>query len=154
MRSHCTSYAQVCSSRQNLSGDSRFGEFVLAVNTITAASFLVSEFFFNKRENFFIDWLDVDDEFPSTHLRHVVDRYPRIKKMLYDHNFRCSILATWTIFVVIVNFGVSSGFVLRHVGETEKVCCPGVFSPCACHALRPCAGQPGGALTRSARRSR
>jgi hypothetical protein len=125
----------VCSSRDNLSGGSAFGEFVLAVNAVTAASFLVSEFFFNKRENFFIDWLDVDDEFPSTHLRHVVDRYPRIKKMLHTHNLRCSLLATWTICVIIVNFAVSAGFVLRHVNQTEKVCCPGIFPPGACRRL-------------------
>jgi hypothetical protein len=105
----------------------RFGEFVLFVNVLTAASFLISDFFFNRREQWLIEWLDVDDEFPSTHLPHVLDRYPHIKKEMWVQNARCAAMSTFTAIVVICNFVVSAVFVLRRVGHEEKVCCPGIF---------------------------
>ena len=74
-----------------------------------------------------IEWLDADEEFPSTHLKHVIDRYPRIKAALRSHNARCTFFSCFTALVVIANFIVSAAFVLRRVGHEEKQCCPGVL---------------------------
>ena len=123
----CTTYAAKCSSKENLGTHTRFGEFVLTVNCMTALSFFVADIFFNRRETFLINWLDMDDEFPSTHLRYVIDRYPRIKNMLWDHNTRCFHLARLTTLLVVLNFIFSAAFVLRRAGHDTKVCCPGIF---------------------------
>ena len=74
-----------------------------------------------------IEWLDADDEFPPTHLKHIIDRYPRIKAALRSHNVRCTTMSIWTACVVLVNFAVSSAYVLRKVGHEVKECCPGVL---------------------------
>ena len=123
----CTTFAASCSSRENLGTHTRFGQFVLTMNCMTGTSFVVADFFFNRRETFLINWLDLDDEYPSTHLHHVIDRYPRIKSMLWDHNTRCFHLARTTTTLVVLNFIFSAAFVLRRAGHSEKVCCPGIF---------------------------
>ena len=74
-----------------------------------------------------IEWLDADDEFPPTHLKHIIDRYPRIKAALRSHNVRCTTMSIWTACVVLLNFAVSSAYVLRKVGHEVKECCPGVL---------------------------
>ena len=148
---NCTSYVPVCSGKENTGTGTAFGAITLALNwcvrracmppllqltrsrtmcpprSLTAASFVVSDVFFHRRETWMIEWLDADDEFPPTHLKHVIDRYPRIKAALRSHNVRCTTLSLWTASVVLLNFAVSAAYVLRKVGHEVKECCPGVL---------------------------
>ena len=123
----CTSYAPKCSSKENLGTNTRSGEFVLTINCLTAFCFVIAEYCFNRRETFLIEYLDADDEYPPNHLPHIIDRYPRIKRLLRSHNARCAALSSLTTVMIIFNFIVSAVFVLRRVGHEEKVCCPGIF---------------------------
>jgi hypothetical protein len=98
------------------------------MNCATAACFLIGDYYFNRREAWMIENLDTDDEFPPTHLRHVIDRYPAVKDGLRTHNKRCSMLSNLLAVMLAINFIVSAAFLLRRAGKVEKICCPGLFA--------------------------
>jgi hypothetical protein len=124
---NCTSYAEVCSPRENLGTESAFGEFVLFLNCATAACFFIGDYYFNRRETWMIENLDTDDDFPPTNLKHVIDRYPDVKEGLRTHNARCAMLSSTLTGMLVANFIVSAAFVLRRAGKVEKICCPGLM---------------------------
>ena len=123
----CTAYSQTCSKRDNLGIGDALGIVTLSLNCVTAATFLVATYYFTARESWLIEWLDHDDQFPSTHLRHVMNAYPRIAAGLRLHNLRCATLSFLLLGLIVVNFAVSAGFVLRRLGKVHKTCCPGIF---------------------------
>lgn len=96
-------------------------------NCLTAAAFVVSGGFVNRRETWLIEWLDADDEYPPTHLRHVIDAYPRIKAALRSHNVHCLTATRVTACAVLVNFLLSACYLLRNIAHAEKECCPGIM---------------------------
>ena len=126
-RRHCTSYVAVCSDKGNTGASSSLGAVVLVFNCLTAASFVISGGFFTRRETWLIEYLDADDEFPPTHLRHVIDSYPRIRSALRRHNLRCLTASRVTAGAVLLNFILSSCQLLRNVTHAEKECCPGIL---------------------------
>ena len=124
---HCTSYVAVCSDKSNTGAGSSLGAGVLVFNCLTAAAFVVSGGLFNRRETWLIEWLDADDEFPPTHLGHIIDAYPRIRDALRRHNLRCLSATRVTAVAVLINFVLSSCLLLRNVTRAEKECCPGIL---------------------------
>lgn len=128
----------VCSSKGNTGTSTALGTAVLFFNCLTATAFVVSGGFFTRRETWLIEWLDADDEFPPTHLRHVIDAYPRVRAALRAHNHRCLAASRITAGAVLLNFLLSACYLLRNVTHAEKQCCPGVLPGGACSARCEC----------------
>lgn len=126
-RRNCTSYVATCSEKGNTGAATSLGAAVLVFHCLTAAAFVVSGGFINRRETWLIEWLDADDEFPPTHLRHVIDGYPRIKAALRRHNVNCLTCTRVTAGAVLLNFILSSCYLLRNIAHAEKQCCPGIM---------------------------
>jgi hypothetical protein len=136
---HCTSYVAECGEKGNTGASTSLGAAVLVFNCLTAAAFVVSGGFFNRRETWLIEYLDKDDEFPASHLRHVIDAYPRIRSALRRHNLRCLTASRITAGAVLFNFVLSACHLLRNVMHAEKQCCPGVLPGGACGSRGLCA---------------
>lgn len=120
----CTSYRHDCNTRETMGTHTPAGQYVFAINVITAAVFFFSNIAFNRREMWLIEWLDADDELPPTNLTSVIESYPKIKRQLTNHNRRCLYASLLTLFFLLVNF-ISSCVLLLHRALHAQVCCLG-----------------------------
>jgi len=122
----CTHVRGDCSSGQKLGLDRPFPCYVLAMNALTAAVFVLSNYVVAKREMWMIEYLDQDDEFPKTHLKTVIDRYPHIKHNLDMLNSACMHLSLTCMMLVLINFISSAVYVLNKTFSTDTTCCPDI----------------------------
>ena len=121
----CVAYRHDCSSKETLGTHTSAGQYVFAINVITAAVFFFSNIAFNRREMWLIEWLDADDELPTNNLTSVIEKYPKIKKELINQNKRCYTASLLTLFFLLLNF-ISSCVLLLHRALHAKVCCLGI----------------------------
>ena len=112
----CVAYRHDCSSKETLGTHTSAGQYVFAINVITAAVFFFSNIAFNRREMWLIEWLDADDELPTNNLTSVIEKYPKIKKELINQNKRCYTASLLTLFFLLLNFISSCVLLLRSPG--------------------------------------
>ena len=91
---------EVCSYSQNLKRSSRYGEFVVGVNTLNIICFAILYFYEFNREMFLIEYLDINKKQGDYHLPNVINNYPEIKakliryNRLYYNSTKCLLLLT------------------------------------------------------------
>ena len=91
---------EVCSYSQNLKRSSKYGEFVVGVNTLNIICFAILFFYEFNREMFLIEYLDINKKQGDYHLPNVINNYPEIKakliryNRLYYNSTKCLLLLT------------------------------------------------------------
>lgn len=91
---------EVCSYSENLKRSSKYGEFVVGINTLNIICFAILYFYEFNREMFLIEYLDINKKQGDYHLPNVINDYPTIKakliryNRLYYNSTKCLLLLT------------------------------------------------------------
>jgi hypothetical protein len=77
-----------CTMSDNFTDLTNLNKGVLAVNFLTLFMFLIHYIVEVKRENWCIEYLDVDPSKPDINLKTELEQYPEYKKKMIEHNTR------------------------------------------------------------------
>lgn len=102
---------EVCSYSENVKRNSKYGNFVIAVNVINVIGFAILYFFEFNREMFLIEYLDIDKRKGDYHLPRVLDEYLPIKTRLKKYN-KVYYVATRSVLLLTAFNWVLSGILV------------------------------------------
>ena len=97
------SETNICSLQDNISKtDDTFHNVALGFNFLCVALFFSTYYVELKRENWCVEYLDINPEFPDNHLDDIIDTKPELKLQLKKHNDKYfkSILLTSSVYSV------------------------------------------------------
>ena len=97
------SETNICSLQDNISkSDDTFHNVALGFNVLCVALFFGTYYVELKRENWRVEHLDINPEYPDNHLDDIIDTKPELKLELRKHNSRYfkSILVTSSVYFV------------------------------------------------------
>lgn len=102
---------EVCSYSENVKRNSKYGNFVIAVNVINVVGFAILYFFEFNREMFMIEYLDIDKRKGDYHLPKVLDEYLPIKSRLKKYN-KVYYMATRSVLLLTAFNWILSGILV------------------------------------------
>lgn len=102
---------EVCSYSENIKRNSKYGNFVIAINVINVIGFAILYFFEFNREMFLIEYLDIDKRKGDYHLPKVLGEYLSIKNRLVKYN-KVYYLATRSVLLLTGFNWIISGILI------------------------------------------
>jgi len=97
-----------CSISDNFTNLIPYNVVVIVLNFITLVSFLVFYCIEYYRENWCIEYLDIDDNKPLTNLKKEIEEYPEFKEKLININYVYYISSYTLLILNLINFIMSS----------------------------------------------
>jgi len=101
----------VCSVYENFTNSSTFHNVCLSFNYLSALLFLICYIVELKRENWCIEYLDINKDFSDNHLKSVLDKRPDLKKQITFINNRYYFSSCATIIIYSINLLISSIYI-------------------------------------------
>jgi hypothetical protein len=98
----------LCTLKDNLTDLTPFNIAVVVINFTTLAGFIALYVVEYMRENWCIEWLDVDPTKPNNNLDQEIEKYPQIKTDMTSLNNKYYIISWIMVGMNIVNFVTSS----------------------------------------------
>ncbi len=99
---------ETCSLLESLQQDATLHRVAQASNAVSLILFFVYYGIELQRENWCIQYLDIDDAKSAIHLDHEIEAYPIIKQRMHTLNVRYKRIALICIVSQLVNIGVST----------------------------------------------
>ncbi len=99
----------ICSVSDNLNKkDDLFHDIVLGFNFLCVGLFFVTYFVELRRENWCVQYLDINHDYPDNHLDDIIDRKPELKMELRKKNSRYFKITSITSVFYMINLVLSS----------------------------------------------
>jgi len=98
-----TDVKEVCSMSDNISSDDQLKQVALYTNGLTFLTFVFLYVVEMKRENWCIEYLDIDESKPNNNLDSEIEEYPNIKKEMSSINLTYFRLVLVTCFMSMCN---------------------------------------------------
>ena len=117
----CTTSGQECSVTENLTDLTSFNAAVVSFNFITLGIFVgmyILEFY---RENWCMNWLDVEKTLPADNLKTEIEAYTDIKTRLRVLNVRYCRYAVFLSGVVLINVLLSAILMTQYYGGYKTI---------------------------------
>ena len=109
----------VCSVYENFTNKNTFHNVCLSFNYLSVLLFLICYVIELKRENWCIEFLDINKDFSDNHLKNILDNRPELKKQIMTINNRYFISTRVTMVFYIINLILSSIYIfIRSLGLT------------------------------------
>ena len=109
----------VCSVVENLNNKNIFHQTCLYFSYISVFLFLTCYFIELKRENWCVEYLDINKDFSDNHLKNILDNRPELKKQIMTINNRYFISTRITMVFYVINLILSSIYIfIRSLGLT------------------------------------
>ena len=104
----------VCSIMDNVYDDELFHRVAISLNAFSFLVFLAFYYAEISRENWAIEYLDIDPEKPNNNLDDEIEHYPDIKKRMQELNKKYLITTQFCGGLQVVNIAVSVGDIASH----------------------------------------
>ena len=101
----------VCSVYENFTNSSTFHNVCLSFNYLSALLFLICYIVELKRENWCIEYLDINKDYSDNHLKLVLDKRPNLKNQITFINNRYYFSSCATIIIYSINLLISSIYI-------------------------------------------
>ena len=99
----------ICSVSDNLNKkDDVFHHITLAFNFLCVGLFFMTYFVELRRENWCVQYLDINHDYPDNHLDEIIDRKPELKMILRKKNSRYFKITSITSVFYLINLILSS----------------------------------------------
>ena len=98
---------KICSVRDNITSNDSYHVITNIYNCISFLLVLAFYYVEIKRENWSIEYLDIDESKPNNYLDNEIERYPKYKKEMRSLNEKYLIATRVAIFMLVSNFAVS-----------------------------------------------
>jgi len=109
----------VCTVTDNLNNTNDFHRACLYFNYTSVVLFLICYFIELKRENWCVEYLDINKDFSDNHLKNVLDDRPELKKQIMKINNRYYTSTRITLVFYAINLILSSVYIyFRSLGLT------------------------------------
>ena len=104
----------VCSLTDNIYDDELYHRVAISLNAFSFLVFLAFYYAEISRENWAIEYLDIDPTKPNDHLDDEIEKYPDIKKRMRELNTKYLTTTKFCTGLQVVNIGVSIGDIASH----------------------------------------
>ena len=104
----------VCSISDNINDDELFHRVAISLNAFSFLVFLAFYYSEITRENWAIEYLDIDPDKPNNNLDDEIEDYPLIKKRMHELNKKYLITTQFCGGLQVVNIAVSVGDIASH----------------------------------------
>ena len=104
----------VCSITDNIYDDEVFHRVAISLNAFSFLVFLAFYYSEITRENWAIEYLDIDPDKPNNNLDDEIEDYPLIKKRMHELNKKYLVTTQFCSGLQVVNIGVSLGDIASH----------------------------------------
>lgn len=104
----------VCSLADNIYDDELYHRVAISLNAFSFLVFLAFYYAEISRENWAIQYLDIDPEKPNNNLDEEIERYPLIKKRMAELNTKYLTTTKFCAGLQVINIGVSVGDIASH----------------------------------------
>lgn len=101
----------VCTISDNLYNQNTFHLVCLSFNYISIILFLICYIIELKRENWCVEYLDINKDYSDNHLKNILDNRPELKKQIMIINDRYYISTRLTMICYIINLILSSVYI-------------------------------------------
>lgn len=102
---------KICSVRDNITSDDPYHVITNIYNTVSFILVIAFYYVEIKRENWSIEYLDIDESKPNNYLDNEIERYPKYKKEMRSLNNTYLKATRVAIFMLVSNF-IVSGFLV------------------------------------------
>ena len=104
----------VCSLTDNIYDEELYHRVAISLNAFSFLVFLAFYYAEISRENWAIQFLDIDPTKPNDHLDDEIENYPEIKKRMRELNTKYLTTTKFCAGLQVVNIGVSIGDIASH----------------------------------------
>ena len=118
-----TNSSEVCTLQQNLEDTDSYHRFALCINGLSLCAFLITYAFEMKRENWCIEYLDVDNDLPDNSLREIIRKEPHLDARMdrLNHMYWVSLLSTTGIYTI--NLGTMVYLLYERYHSSSTISC-------------------------------
>jgi hypothetical protein len=97
---------EICSLNDNFKNDEPYHQMALCWNSMTLIGFLILYVYELKRENWSIEYLDIDNNKPDNALKSIIIKEKKLDKRMDELNLYYYRIVNFTIFMNMVNLGL------------------------------------------------
>lgn len=118
-----TNTSAVCTLQQNLEDTESYHRLALCINGLSLCAFVITYAFEMKRENWCIEYLDIDNDRPDNSLKAIIQTEPRLDSQMDRLNrmYWVSLLSTTGIYVA--NLGTMVPLLYEKYHSSSTISC-------------------------------